>query len=197
MSFAIPSNMLRQLVPELRAHKNVRRGWAGIFLQPLTSDLAESFGLREARGALVSEVAKDSPAAHAGLQDGDIVVRYGDRTVERSSDLPIWVAMSRPGSKVVLRIWRASAQHDITLTIAEARETYEIHDADLGITLQPVMPDIQDDLGLKSLRGAYVAGVDKDSAAALAGLKADDVILRVGGREMLSRSMRRTPHCST
>jgi len=186
LSFAIPSNMLRFLVSELRVHKNVTRGWIGVTLQPLTSDLAESFGLREARGALISEVVKDGPAAKAGLRDGDIVVRYGDRSVERSSDLPIWVATTRPGSKVNFTVWRASEQRDVSVTIAEAHETYEIHDEELGLILQPVMPDIQDDLGLKNLRGAYVAGVDKDSPAAIAGLAADDVIVRISGREMLS-----------
>lgn len=184
LSFSIPSNMLAVIVRELRETGTMRRGWIGLTLQPLTSDLAESFGLEEARGALVCAVDRGSPAQRAGVREGDVVVRYGERAVERSSDLPIWVGTTRPGAHVALQVVRAGRPHDIELEVIEAPGVYELHDEDLGLTLQPVMPDLQDDLQLKSLRGAYVAAVDEGGPAKAAGFKVDDVIVGIGSREI-------------
>ncbi len=104
LSFAIPSDVAVDVIDELKSSGHVTRGWLGVLFQDIDRNLAESFGLRQPRGALVAEVVPDSPAAQANLKPGDIITYFGDKRIERAADLPHLVGLTKPGEKVELTV---------------------------------------------------------------------------------------------
>ncbi len=119
LSFAIPIDVAMEIQSQLRAHGKVSRGRIGVTIQEVTKELAESFGLGSARGALVASVEKDSPADKGGLEAGDVILAFNGRAVEQSSDLPRLVGNTRPGSKVSLQVWRNGATRNLSVTVGE------------------------------------------------------------------------------
>jgi len=112
VSFAIPIDVAMEVAGQLKAGGKVSRGWLGVMIQEVTSDLAESFGLDRPRGALVSQVQDDSPAEKAGVQTADVILKFDGKLVENSGDLPRMVGAVKPGSKIPLEIWRKGARAD-------------------------------------------------------------------------------------
>ncbi len=119
LSFAIPIDVAMDVQAQLRSTGQVQRGRIGVAIQEVTTALAESFGLPSAEGALVSSVEPDSPAARAGVQRGDVIVRFGGVAVRNSADLPRIVASSRPGSVAVLEVLRGDARHALDITVGQ------------------------------------------------------------------------------
>jgi serine protease Do len=119
MSFAIPIDVAMKVKDQLVAHGKVTRGRMGVTVQELTPTLARSFGLEKARGALVSNVDQDGPAAKAGLQAGDVIVGFGGKAIEESGELPAIVADTRPGETVSVKIVRGGGERDLKLTVGE------------------------------------------------------------------------------
>jgi serine protease Do len=117
LSFAIPIDVAMDVAKQLRVSGKVTRGRIGVVIQDVTRDLAESFGLSKAEGALVSSVEKDGAADKAGIQVSDIILKFDDKTVALSRDLPRIVAATQPGSKVVVQLWRRGAGKEIHLTV--------------------------------------------------------------------------------
>ena len=109
IGFAIPVNMARKVYTELVARGKVSRGWLGVSVQPLTSELAKSFEAKDDRGALVAGVLPDSPANKAGLKAGDIILEFDGKKVESSSDLQRSVGLTSPGRTVRVKVWRDRA----------------------------------------------------------------------------------------
>ena len=97
----------------------VARGWLGVVIQEVTSELAESFGLDRARGALVAEIQEDSPAARGGIQVSDVLLKFDNKPVENSGDLPRLVANVKPGSKVPVQVWRKGANKELFINVGE------------------------------------------------------------------------------
>jgi serine protease Do len=122
LSFAIPIDVAMEVQNQLRATGKVSRGRMGVVIQEVTKELAESFGLEKAVGAIVSSVEKGGPADEAGIKAGDVVLRFDGKSVSRSADLPRLVAATRPGSKVQVQVWRKGAPLELTLVVGEARE---------------------------------------------------------------------------
>lgn len=122
IAFAIPIDVAMEVQSQLRASGKVQRGRLGVSIQEITKDLADSFGLGKQQGALVASVEKDSPADKAGLQVGDVILRFNDRTVAQSSDLPRMVGNTKPGSKASLHVWRNGAGRDLVVTVGEMPE---------------------------------------------------------------------------
>ncbi len=120
IGFAIPANMARKVYTELVARGKVSRGWLGVSVQPLTSELARSFEAKDDRGALVASVLQDGPAGKAGLKAGDIILEFDGKKVESSSDLQRSVGLTSPGRTVRVRVWRDRAERPLEVTIAEA-----------------------------------------------------------------------------
>jgi len=119
LSFAIPIDVAMEIQAQLRTYGKVSRGRIGVTIQEVTKELADSFGLGNGRGALVASVEKDSPADKAGLQVGDVILRFGDKPVTQSSDLPRLVGNTKPGTKVALQVWRNGAAKDMSVIVGE------------------------------------------------------------------------------
>ena len=191
IGFAIPINMAKQLLPALREHGSVTRGWLGVSIQRVNPVLAEAWGLDEARGALISQVFDDGPAAKAKLQRGDVIVEFDGVEVEEFDDLPRIVAATAPGAKVgvvVLRDGERKKLNAVLDTLAEepilvARR--EAIDSEWGFSVERLTPETAARLELpEDTRGVVVSDVDPDSNAARVGLRPGDLVLEVNRKEV-------------
>ena len=122
LAFAVPIDIAMNAVTQLRDKGRVTRGRIGVQIQEMTKETADAFGLKQANGALVNSVEKDGPAAKAGVQSGDIILKVEGRDVHSSNDLPRIITAIRPGTKVTLSIWRKGTAKDIQVMIAEMKE---------------------------------------------------------------------------
>lgn len=119
ISFAIPIDVAMDIQGQLRSSGKVSRGRIGVVIQEVTQELAESFGLSKAQGAAVNAVEKGGPAEKAGIEPGDIILKYDGKAVTSSGDLPRVVGATRPGTKVPIQVWRKGASKDLTVVIGE------------------------------------------------------------------------------
>ncbi len=122
IAFAIPIDVAMEIQSQLKSNGRVSRGRLGVVIQEVTKELADSFGLQKPHGALVTTVEKGSPADKAGIEAGDIVLKFDGKTVNQSSDLPRVVGNTRPGAKSVMQVWRKGATRDISVTVGEIQE---------------------------------------------------------------------------
>lgn len=122
ISFAIPINVAMNVVHQLQKTGKVTRGYLGVMIQPVTEDLAQSFGLDSTRGALIAQVEPDTPAAKAGLKSGDIILKFNGKVVKRSGQLPILVGNATIGQPATLTVLRDGKQHEIQVTIEKLDE---------------------------------------------------------------------------
>jgi serine protease Do len=190
IGFAIPSNVAKSIIPQLRDHGSVSRGWLGIAMQPMTQSLAKAVGLPNSDGVLVNSVQPGSPAARSDLKQGDVITAYDGKPVKSTRDLALAVANTGDGKTANLTVWRDSHTHQVAVTIANQTAQKEASAADsrgapgpVGLSLQSLTPDARDQLGLSSsVNGVVVADVTDGSRADESGLQAGDVIERVGGK---------------
>ncbi len=197
IGFAIPINMAREIVPQLKADGHVTRGWLGVKIQPVDADIAASLGLSEPKGALVAEVFQDSPASKAGVQVGDVITSFDDTEVAKSADLPALVASTPIGKEVPLVVMRGGDRITMQVEIAKLEEEAEaskpVRAAALGLTVQDLTPDIAEQLGLeKDAKGVVVTSVLKASPAMQAGLEPGDLIVSVANKPVENAEQFRT-----
>ncbi|MBI4987421.1 MAG: DegQ family serine endoprotease [Rhodocyclales bacterium] len=122
LAFAIPIDVAMEVQSQLRASGRVSRGRIGVVIQEVTKELADSFGLAKPVGALVNAIEKGGPAEKAGVEAGDIILKFDGKSVNASSDLPRIVGSTRPGSKASLQVWRKGGARDLTVTVGEIPE---------------------------------------------------------------------------
>src|SRR5438105_4938117 len=122
LAFAIPIDIAMNAVKQLQEKGRVTRGRIGVQIQEVSKEVADSFGLKDARGALVNSVEKDGPSAKAGVEAGDIILKVDGREVRQSNDLPRIITSVQPGSKVTLNVWRKGTARDIPVLVAELKE---------------------------------------------------------------------------
>ena len=122
LAFAVPIDVAMNAVNQLKDKGRVTRGRIGVQIQELTKEAADAFGLKQADGALVNNVEKDGPAAKAGIESGDIILKVDGHDVHSSNDLPRIITAIRPGTKVTLTVWRKGAAKDFAVTVAEIKE---------------------------------------------------------------------------
>jgi len=122
LAFAIPIDVAMNTVNQLRDKGRVTRGRIGVQIQEVTKESADSFGLKQATGALVNSVEKGGPAEKAGVEPGDIIIKVDGREVSNSNSLPRIITQIRPGTKITLTVWRAGASRDIAVTVAEMKD---------------------------------------------------------------------------
>ena len=196
LSFAIPIDVATQVTDQLRASGKVTRGRIGVMIQELTSELAESFGLSKPAGALISHVEKDGPADKAGIEASDVILKFDGKLVDSSGDLPRIVAATKPGSGVVIELWRKGAIRRITVEVGEmpeeeklARSAKKLADdvaemvSRLGIA---VIELTREQLQELQIQGGLLVEEVKGSAARAAGLQQGDVLLAIGNMPIRS-----------
>jgi serine protease Do len=184
IGFAIPVNMAKDIAPQLQEKGHVTRGWFGVSIQEMTPELAKSFGLKEKKGALVSEVVTGSPAEKAGIQQGDVIMEFDGKAVADSQELPRMVASTPVGKSVNVKLWRNGKALDQQVKISEMEENVEVsktasHNKTLGIAVQNLTPEMARRLRLKSETGVVVTRVESGSPAADAGIQTGDIIREV------------------
>jgi serine protease Do len=193
IGFAIPSNMAKRVASELRSSGKVTRGWLGVSLQPLTPELATSFGVKDAKGALVADVSSDSPAGRAGLKSGDVITEFNGKKVEDPAALARAVGLARPGETSRIGVWRDRQQTTLEVKLGEAPAERTASatgeggtGSGLGLAVQSVTPEIARQLELKDPSGAVVTRVDPEGTAGEAGLQRGDVIVEIDRKPVKS-----------
>jgi len=193
IGFAIPISLAKSVVTQLADSGKVTRGWLGVGIQPVTPDLAKSFGRAETTGALVSSVSGGSPAERAGLKSGDIITEYDGRKVERASDLPRAVAGTPVGREVRLSVIRDGKPVTLSARIEalDAKEPSQAEGSEkakpaLGLAVQPLTPALAQQLGVSAKQGLVVQSVQDGSPAADAGFERGDVIVEVDKKPVKS-----------
>ncbi len=182
VAFAIPIDVAMNVKDQIQQHGRVQHGRLGVTIQEVNQTLAENFGMKQPGGALVSAVANDGAAAKAGLEPGDVILKFDGKTIARSSDLPPLVAQVKPGATVALEIWRDGKAKEVSATIGELEDRSTVASAKdaaakgkLGVAVRPLSPD-------EKRSGTVAGGVvveDVAGAAAKAGVRAGDVIVSV------------------
>ncbi len=187
IGFAVPSDFLHSVMDELIKHGKLTRGWLGVLLQRVDSDIATAVGLERPYGALVSEVAPESPAEKGGLQSGDIILEVQDKTIENAGALRNLVAFMKPGETVTMKVRRSGKEVSLSITIGEmpdARLQNSSMIRDLGFLVEPVTPELAKKHNLETKTGLLVAEVDPESLSYQAGLRPGYVILAVNGKSV-------------
>jgi len=188
IGFTIPINLAKELLPQLKAGKIVR-GWLGVMIQDVTPDLAKSFGLKEAKGVLISDVTEGSPAAKAGLKRGDVVKGFDGHEVENAHTLSRLVAATQPNSKAKVDVIRDGKEKTIEVTIGTMPQKMETQLPETatawGLTVQDITPELAQQLGLNpDEKGVVISGVSPGSPAEEAGLRTGDVVKEVNRQEI-------------
>jgi len=185
IGFAIPIDLAKEIVPQLKDKGRVTRGWLGVMIQKVTPDIAESLNLTDSKGALVSDVVKDGPAEAAGLKQGDVIVEYDGMPVTESAELPLLVARTGVGKTVRLKVIREKDTQEFTVKVGELKEE-DVAEAggtssdDLGLAVQTLTPELAENLNLeKTLKGVVITEVEPGGPAAEAGLRRGDVVLEL------------------
>lgn len=196
LSFAVPIDVALEVAEQLKTGGSVTRGWLGVLIQEVNRDLARSFGLEQPRGALVARVIEDSPADAAGLEPGDIILRYQDHELVYSSDLPPQVGRTRIGTRAELEVLRAGERRTVEVEIAELpREELAAHAGkseappavtDLGMDVEALDERRRAEHGLpEGTRGVVVVKL-RAGVARAAGMQVGDVIVSLDGRPVTS-----------
>jgi len=193
IGFAIPVNMAKQIIPQLRDDGHVTRGWLGVTIQALNEELAESFGLETTHGALINEVVKGSPADKTGLQRGDVLLAYDGELIEELNDLPRLVAATPVDKIVKVKIFRAGKERVVKVTVGKMDEgEQELAASDkkgggaLGLTASNVTPELAERFALGGTEGILIIKVAADGPAAEASLRVGDLIVEADGKEVKS-----------
>ena len=184
ISFAIPIDVAINVSNQLKSTGKVTRGRLGVRLQDVTADLAQSFGLDRAHGALVAQVEHGSPAEAAGLQGGDIILRYGDREVESSKDLPGMVGATQPGKSVKMEVWRKGGRRTLEVKVGELQpDTVAAAEPNRSERLGRLADLAEEQKRALGINHGAVVEAPKP-AAAHAGLRRGDVILAVNNEDV-------------
>ena len=184
IGFTIPINLVKELLPQLKEDGKVTRGWLGVAIQKVTPEIAESLGLKKAKGALVADVADNSPAEESQLKVGDIIVNFNGTRITQANDLPAIVARTPIGDEVSMNVLRDGKELSLPVTIGELSDEEMVATLDgeeeLGLTVQSISPQFAEKLGLDRAEGVVVTAVKAGSPGHEAGLRGGDVILKIG-----------------
>ena len=183
IGFAIPINLVKELLPQLRGKGKVTRGYLGVLIQKVTPEIGESLGMEKSYGALVANVSKDGPADKAGVKVGDVIVEFDGKEVKDSGDLPIIVARTPVDKKVRMKVLRDKKEIALSVAVGELKEEEVVaavpEKGELGLTVQRLTPQMAEGLGLEKSEGVVITSVEAGSAGDEAGIRRGDIILEV------------------
>jgi serine protease Do len=183
IGFAIPSNILKNVMDQIIQTGSVERGFMGVILQGIDKDLAQAFGVPQGKGALIAEVSKGSPAEKAGIKQGDIIQNYNKIPVQNIGALRNAVALLKPGTPITLTILREGKSMDISVEIGSyprsTPKAASLSGNQLGFEVQDLTPETAKTLGIKEEAGVVITKVEPGSVAAWAGLKKGTLILSI------------------
>ncbi len=205
IGFAIPINMATAIKEQLLKHGKVTRGWLGVVIQDVDEELAKSFDLKNAKGVIISEVTKDSPADKAGLKDGDVIIALNGEELDDVAALRNQIALTAPGTKVTLKLLRDGKEKTIIVKIGEMPGKFAAggHGGtkldELGMALQDLTAELADQFGYKKGQGVLISDVEPDSPADHAGLQAGQLIeeinrIRVHNLRELKAALKKSTH---
>jgi serine protease Do len=190
IGFAIPINLVKELLPQLRGKGKVVRGYLGVLIQKVTPEIAESLGMDKSTGALVANVSKDGPAEKAGIKVGDVIVEFDGKEVRDSADLPIIVARTPVDKKVRMKVLRDKKEMTLNVAVGELKDEEVVATApekgELGLTVQRLTPQMAEGLGVEKVEGVVVTAVEPASAADEAGIRRGDIIVEVDRKAVRS-----------
>ncbi|MBF0124197.1 MAG: Do family serine endopeptidase, partial [Magnetococcales bacterium] len=197
IGFAIPVNMANTVVEQLKKHGHVTRGWLGVRIQTIDQNLSEAFGLEKRTGALVASVEAGSPADKAGLKQGDIIVTFDGKPIQKMTDLPAIVAATPVGKQSDVEVIRDNRRKTVHVVIAQMEDDKEGSSATaggsdkteniLGLSVRSLTQELRQELRIPAeVQGIVVASVANGSAAHEAGIRQGDVISEVNRRVVRS-----------
>ncbi|HKK50748.1 MAG TPA: PDZ domain-containing protein, partial [Myxococcota bacterium] len=206
IGFAVPSSVAQSISQQLLTHGRVERGWLGIQIQRMTKPLAESLGLEESQGALITHVQEDGPADRSGLEPADVILRFADEPILRAETLPRIVAGLEAGRTAEIGIWRNRELRTVEVEIGEQKPRKIALEKDAGsreekgpgprdaegseswgIVVESIGPQVRQALGLGSdVSGVVITAVEPGGPAAGQGLRPGDLILQMAGRSVAS-----------
>jgi serine protease Do len=198
IGFAVPSSMAKQVMDSLIKYKKVVRGWLGVSIQEVTSDLAEEFGVKDLKGAIVSGVMKESPAEKAGIKQGDVLLQFNGKDVEDTGQLRNMVSQTPIGSKVKMKLFRNKKEMDVEVTIAEQPkklgeaateqepgDNQEESNALSGVTVREITPELARRFSIKEGdAGVIVVKIDPGSKAFEAGIRPGDMVTQINQKDI-------------
>ena len=192
IGFAIPIDLAKNIINQLKDTGKVVRGWLGVLVQQITPEIAEGLKLPEPKGALVSDVTPGGPAAKAGIQRQDIITQFNGQAINEMQELPKLVAAMPPGTEVQLTYLRNGKEKTARLKVAEQPEEIaksgipggEEVEQNLGLVVQEVNPQIQRRLRIEDSEGVIITNVDSRGPAQEAGLRVGDLILEINKKQI-------------
>ncbi|MCL4134811.1 UNVERIFIED_CONTAM: hypothetical protein GTU68_013063, partial [Idotea baltica] len=194
IGFAIPIDLAKGVISQIKENGKVVRGWLGVMIQPVSEDVASALQLKDPSGALVAQVMPGSPAAIGGFKRRDVILSFDGKAVEENDDLPMIVADTKVGKKVKVKIIRDGSKKTLDVVVKqlpEADEKPEVEEVaeqenTLGLVVQELTSEIARALEIDEGEGVVVASVEPDSPAARALLRRGDLILEVGSETISS-----------
>lgn len=191
IGFAIPINLAKNVVSQLKKMGRVVRGWLGVIVQTVTPELAESFGLEEGKGALIADIEQGGPADKAGIKPGDIIIKFDGKDIKDMTELPLMVAETPVGKKVKLVVVRGGKQKTIPVEIGELQEQQvekqvEREKEKMGLTVREITPELANMYGLSDDEGVIITFVEPGSPADEAGLRKGDIIKEINRKSITS-----------
>jgi serine protease Do len=189
IGFAIPSNLARKIVKQLKEKGRVVRGYLGVSSGPVSEEDKDHLGLKERKGALVNEVERGTPAEKAGLKPADVIIEVNGKPVKDHHDLMFKIAEIEPGTKVEIKIIRDKKEKILTVTLAErqseiAQETPASSSKDLGFSITTMTPRLARRYGFKTEEGVIITDVRRFTEADRKGLRVGDIILEANGKDV-------------
>ncbi len=191
IGFAIPVNMARDVMDDLVNYGKVRRGWLGVYVQPLTSEFVEAFDLETDKGAVISDVVQGSPAEKAGLRRGDVVTEVDGKKISDHRDFVYQIRKSMAGDKVELQLIRERNLTKVEVVLdevdsisGEMASTSSLGITRIGIEIGKITPELREKYDVQPKEGVVITSVEQGSIAARAGLQEGDVILEINGIRM-------------
>jgi serine protease Do len=190
LSFAIPANLAKSVVSQLKESGRVDRGWLGVVIQDVGKDLALSFGLNKPQGALIAQLDKSGPGQASGLKVSDIILSFNGKSIQRSSDLPHIVGPIKPGTTVPAKVMRKGEKITLKVPVGSrnmpvtAKErSSQAEKSRIGAAIEGLTDSEREAVGSD---GVVIVGVQKDSPAAKAGLRKGDVVVQLGFEDVTS-----------